>query len=129
MRLLILSCNTGEGHNSAAKAIKERFVNGGWQCDIRDALAFWSPEKSKLISKGHVFIYRKMPKLFGVSYRFEENHPPKDGDESLIYELVIKGCNSLYEFLQTEKYDAVVFQSFWGKAITTPLSVLTFFRQ
>ena len=121
MRLLILSCNTGEGHNSAAKAIKERFVNGGWQCDIKDALAFWSPEKSKLISKGHVFIYRKMPKLFGVSYRFEENHPPKDGDESLIYELVIKGCNSLYEFLQTEKYDAVVCTHVFSAMMMTEL--------
>ena len=84
MRFLILSCNTGEGHNSAAKAVKEYFESFGDECDIKDALAFWSPEKSKIISKGHVFIYRKMPKLFGVSYRYEENHPPKEGDESLI---------------------------------------------
>ena len=108
MRLLILSCNTGEGHNSAAKAIKDRFELMGSECDIKDALAFWSPEKSKLISKGHVFIYRRLPKLFGVSYRFEENHPPKDGEESLMYDLVIKGCEALYNFLQEEKYDAVI---------------------
>ncbi|MEE1160471.1 MAG: hypothetical protein U0K70_00245, partial [Acutalibacteraceae bacterium] len=99
MRLLILSCNTGEGHNSAARAIKGYLETKNIPCEIRDALAFWSPEKSKIISKGHVFIYRKMPKLFGVSYRFEENHPPKEGDESFIYELVIKGCDSLEEYL------------------------------
>lgn len=108
MRLLILSCNTGEGHNSAAKAIKDRFELMGSECDIKDALAFWSPEKSKLISKGHVFIYRRLPKLFGVSYRFEENHPPKDGEDSLMYDLVIKGCEALYNFLLEEKYNAVI---------------------
>ncbi|MEE1329802.1 MAG: hypothetical protein U0K18_01165 [Acutalibacteraceae bacterium] len=81
--MLILSCNTGEGHNSAAKAIKEKFISRNSECDIKDALAFWSPEKSKLISKGHVFIYRKMPTLFGVGYRFEENHPRKTATNHL----------------------------------------------
>ena len=108
MRLLILSCNTGEGHNSAARALKGCFEAQNISCEIRDALAFWSPKKSKIISKGHIFIYRKMPKLFGVSYRFEENHPPKDGDESFIYELVIKGCDSLEEYLSDNEYDAII---------------------
>lgn len=121
MRLLILSCNTGEGHNSAAKAIKERFIKNNSQCDIKDALAFWSPEKSKLISKGHVFIYRKMPKLFGVSYRFEENHPPKDGDESLIYDLVTKGCEGLYAFLSENSYDAVICTHVFSAMMMTEL--------
>lgn len=121
MRLLILSCNTGEGHNSAAKAIKEQFVKQNAECDIKDALAFWSPEKSKLISKGHVFIYRNMPKLFGVSYRFEENHPPKNGDESLIYELVTKGCDSLSEFLAENSYDAIICTHVFSAMMVTEL--------
>lgn len=121
MRLLILSCNTGEGHNSAAKALKDCFSEQNINCDIKDALAFWSPEKSKIISKGHVFIYRKLPKLFGVSYRFEENHPPKDGDESLIYELVIKGCESLYEFLRDNPYDAVICTHVFSAMMMTEL--------
>lgn len=108
MRTLILSCNTGEGHNSAAKAIKDYFKQKNINSDIMDALAFWSPEKSKLISKGHVFLYRNLPSLFGIGYRFEENHPPKDGEDSLMYELVIKGCKSLYDYLCQNKYDAVV---------------------
>ena len=121
MRLLILSCNTGEGHNSAARALKGCFEAQNISCEIRDALAFWSPEKSKIISKGHVFIYRKMPKLFGVSYRFEENHPPKKGDESLIYDLVIKGCDSLYEYLSENKYDAVICTHVFSAMMITEL--------
>lgn len=121
MRLLILSCNTGEGHNSAAKALKDCFLQHNTACDIQDALAFWSPEKSKLISKGHVFIYRKLPKLFGVSYRFEENHPPKNGDDSLIYELVIKGCEELYEYLCESSYDAVICTHVFSAMMMTEL--------
>lgn len=121
MRLLILSCNTGEGHNSAAKAIKEQFIKQNADCDIKDALSFWSPEKSKLISKGHVFIYRRLPKLFGVSYRFEENHPPKNGDESLIYELVTKGCDSLSEFLAENSYDAIICTHVFSAMMVTEL--------
>ena len=108
MRFLILSCNTGEGHNSAAKAIKEYFEMNGSFCEIRDALSFWSKQKSKIISKGHIFIYRNLPKLFGASYRFEENHPPKEGDESLMYELVTNGCNKLHKYIQNEKYDGII---------------------
>ncbi len=108
MRFLILSCNTGEGHNSAGKAIKEYFENMGNTCDIMDALSFWSKESSKIISKGHIFVYRNLPKLFGISYRFEENHPPKEGDVSLMYEIVTVGCDKLYKFLEKEKYDGVI---------------------
>lgn len=121
MRLLILSCNTGEGHNSAAKALKERFESENVSCDIKDALAFWSPEKSKIISKGHVFIYRKLPKLFGVSYRFEQNHPPRDGTESLIYELVIRGCESLCEFLDQNDYSAIICTHIFSSMMVTEL--------
>lgn len=32
MRLLILSANTGEGHNSAAKAMAECFAERGHSC-------------------------------------------------------------------------------------------------
>lgn len=108
MRFLILSCNTGEGHNSAAKAIKDSLADIGISSEIMDSLSFWSPATSKLISKGHVFLYRNLPKLFGIGYRFEENHHPKDDKESLMYELVVKGCKALYEHLCQNNYDAVV---------------------
>ena len=121
MRYLILSCNTGEGHNSAAKAVTDAFNDKNIECVTKDALAFWSPETSKLISKGHVFLYRRLPKLFGVSYRFEENHPPKDGDESLIYELVIKGCDALYEHIMENDYSGIMCTHVFSSMMVTEL--------
>ena len=40
MRILILSCNTGEGHNSCATALREYFQAQGTPCDVADALGF-----------------------------------------------------------------------------------------
>jgi len=108
MKYLILSCNTGEGHNSAAKAIKEQFDANGELCEIVDALTFLSKESSKIVSKGHVFVYRNFPKLFGEVYRFEENHPAKNGEDSIIYDVVTVGCRKLCKYLDEEKFDGVI---------------------
>lgn len=50
LKILILSCNTGSGHNSAAAAIAEYAKTQGVTCDIMDALAFTSEHFSKMIS-------------------------------------------------------------------------------
>ena len=59
MRTLILSCNTGEGHNSCAKAIQETYAAHGETCDIVDALQFISKRASQFISDWHSRIYIK----------------------------------------------------------------------
>ena len=64
MKVLILSCNTGGGHNSAAAAIKESFDERGYECDVFDTLALFSKRLSRAISRGHVFVYRHLPRLF-----------------------------------------------------------------
>ena len=77
MKVLILTCNTGGGHNSTAAALAEQFAAWGHSCQIRDCLELLSPAKARLISEGHVLLYRKAPRLFGLGYKFEENHVPR----------------------------------------------------
>ena len=108
MQILILSGNTGGGHNSAAMAVKDYFELEGSVCDIRDSLAFWGELQSDIISNGHVFIYKKTPKLFGFGYRFAENHPAKENYSSFLYKTFSKGAKKLYELLLQKKYDAIV---------------------
>ena len=72
MKILILSANTGEGHNSAARAIQEALLARGAECVIHDGLSFMSTATRKLICEGHVFMYRRLPKIYGVGYRFSE---------------------------------------------------------
>ena len=77
MKFLILTCSTGGGHHATAAAISECLTAQGQEVQILDCLDFLSPAKAKLISEGHVLLYRKAPKLFGIGYRFEEEHTPK----------------------------------------------------
>jgi len=102
MRILVLSANTGGGHNSAAKAIAEQFKKQGIVCEIADCLSYVSEKASEFISWGHSYVYRKMPRLFGIGYRFEEKHPP-----NFIYNRCAKGADGLYQKLQ-ERFDGVV---------------------
>lgn len=46
MKVLILSTGTGEGHNSAAKAVKEQFEKRGIPCELADVLNFASDKAS-----------------------------------------------------------------------------------
>ena len=72
MRILILSGNTGEGHNSAARAMQEYFCAQGCECRILDGLQFLSRPRNEFICKSHVFLYRKLPLVYGMGYRLEE---------------------------------------------------------
>ena len=84
MRFLILSCNTGEGHNSCARAIREIWADRGDVCDVADALEFISSGVSHFISGWHVRIYRYMPEVFRCGYGFSEKHPPAFTEKSFV---------------------------------------------
>ncbi len=114
MRILVLSCNTGGGHNSAAAAMKEYFDSIGVFCEVKDALAFESQKKSDFISSGHVFIYKHTPRLFGSAYRFMEEHPTKPDDISVIYEIFKKGATPLYEYIAENCFDTVICTHVWA---------------
>lgn len=103
MRALILSANTGKGHNSTARAIAEQMEKFGIEYEISDALAMISEKTSEFISRGHSTVYRHFPKLFGLVYRYEERHPPR-----FIYEQCAKGADALAERLDAGKYDVII---------------------
>ena len=77
MKLLVLTCSTGGGHNVTANAICEYFSAHGHECIVIDCLQFLPALTAKILSEGHIFLYRNAPKLFGIGYRFEENHDTK----------------------------------------------------
>ena len=108
MRILILSCNTGEGHNSAAKAIQEVLTARGVFSEMTDGLAFLSPEVSRFISNWHVRIYKRAPLLFSAGYRMAEEHNPAPEDASMLYKALSLGAKKLYAALEAGHYDAVV---------------------
>ena len=90
MKILILSCNTGEGHNSCAKALKKAMDRRGIACEIQDTLALISDTLSQRVS--NAYIYSTRGSLFEMVYKlggFVSNNT--DSRQSLIY-----SANKLY---------------------------------
>ena len=108
MRVLILSCNIGEGHNSAAKAIKDSFDSHGVYCDIVDTLRFISRSASNIISKGHVKIYRYVPSLFNKGYKFSEDHPGVLSKRSSVNSFFNLGRSKLYRYIKDGEFDTII---------------------
>ena len=114
MHILILSANTGEGHNSAARALKEYFEARGDRCTVRDGLYYMGPSRDIFISKSHVFFYRKMPKVYGMGYRFEEKQAHRQRYQQKLRERtrrqhhLSKSKRKLRALLQSGDYDAVI---------------------
>ncbi len=110
MNILILSCNTGEGHNSAGKAIKYYFEQNGDTCYMADAIAFRSETISKLVAEGHVFIYTKTPKMFDLVYNGAEIFSKKETGrhDSVIFKLLAKGAGKLYEYIVENNIERIV---------------------
>lgn len=116
MRILILSGNTGEGHNSAARALKEYFESRGGSARIEDGLAYMGRSSNKLICKGHVFLYRSMPKVFGAGYRLEERQARRQHYQEKLCAKVYRRrkrnlssrMRSLRALLCSGEFDAVV---------------------
>lgn len=118
MRILMLSANTGEGHNSSAKALMEVLQSRGVECQLQDCLAYLSPNFSKFICDWHVRIYQYGGKIFDKGYRFLENTANPENFNP-IYELISLGAGKLRDAIMEEDFDGVVcVHPFAGTMIT-----------
>lgn len=107
-KVLLLSCSTGQGHNSCALAIKEYLEKQDISCEIKDALAFISTKVSDFMSWGHCFMYRHLPGLFRWGYRYSEKHPAVFKEKSGIYKMLTSGAEHIYQFIIQEAFDGVI---------------------
>lgn len=111
MKVLILSCNTGGGHNSAARAIKEALEEAGNTGDIVDVLAFGGQTASDLVCDAYIEMVKKTPKLFGEIYkmgtRIGQLNQQK-GIRSAVYYINKLYQDALEAYIKENKYDAVI---------------------
>lgn len=108
MHILILTCNTGGGHNAVAAAIKESFQRRGASCDVMDGLGFISKKASKFVSKWHTRFYRRYPKLYKAGYLSAEEDATSNRRDSVVYRYLSRGARRLGRVLQSGGYDAVI---------------------
>ena len=108
MKILILSCNTGEGHNSCARAISEELERKGDWGYIADGLAFLSTGTSKFVSGWHTRLYRYFPRLYGKGYEYAEKHPMNIKKHTAAYRMIRRGAKRLRKVIKAGGYDGVI---------------------
>lgn len=114
MRFLILSANTGGGHNAAAYAIQEELNRRGIDSDVEDCLRFISEKTSDFISWGHSYLYKHMPRVFGHAYRMEEQH-----SSQFIYDSIALGASKYHAFITERDYQAVICVHVFSSTLVT----------
>lgn len=107
MKALILSCNTGGGHNSAGMAMKERIEAEGGEACFFDYLTLAGGKVSQIVGEGYVGIVKKTPLLFGIIYRLG-SFVSKITKRSPVYYVNGMMAKYLYAFLQENDFDVIL---------------------
>lgn len=108
MKTLILSCNTGGGHNSSANGVREYFESKNESVEVVDALSFVSVKFSNFISKAHSFLYKYTPNLNSALHTLAQKTEKKFTDNFLGYKMLSKGVNSLARKVIDGEFDTVI---------------------
>lgn len=107
MKALILSCNCGEGHNSAGKALAEQFAHRGIPFALQDTLSFDSERTSRFIGNVHTKCALYAPRLFAVGNQLaeRERHTEKP---SVCYRANATYADKLYHYICENGFDTIV---------------------
>ena len=69
MKVLILSCNTGGGHNAAASALKESLNFYHHEAEVLDLMSLGRKHTSALVGGAYVKLVSVFPAGFGALYQ------------------------------------------------------------
>ena len=111
MHVLILSCNTGGGHNSAGAAVLEALRARGHTGEVVDFLSLAGKKVSERVSGLYVGMVKNIPAVFGVTYgvgRAVSTAEHKLGVRSPVYAACAQVIPGLKAYLHNNPCDAVV---------------------
>ncbi len=106
-KILILSCNTGQGHNSAGLAIEEELGRRAIPCEMLDTLSFASDRVSRTVSRTYTDITTRVPSLFGGMYRVA-SLVSSGRRKSPVYFANIRYAAALGAYIREQGFSAVV---------------------
>lgn len=107
MKILILSCGTGGGHNSAALAIQESLVEKGIQADFVEYLDIINKRIKDSINHLYIKTTHKNGRVFKQVYRLGELYQ-KTKLKSPVYGLNLLNKNRLYQYILENNYDYII---------------------
>ena len=107
MNVLILSCDTGEGHNAAGRAVKACLERRGHRADLVDMMLLKGKRTSKVVGGAYVGLVKHAPMIFGLLYRAGEaiRSAKHKSPVYLANKLIAK---PLRKYLEEHTYDVIV---------------------
>lgn len=107
MKVLVLTCNTGGGHNACAKYIKEEFNSKGIECDIKNYMDLAGKHASDIAEKLYLDSTKGNGGVFKEVYKLGELYS-KTNLKSPVYGLNKLVKNKLYNYIIDNGYDIVL---------------------
>lgn len=107
MKVLILSTGTGEGHNSAAKAVKEQFDKRGIPCVMADALSFASKKAARCGREIYIWSTVKAGKVFAGAYKAGRAITSAKRKSPVYYANALY-AEKLYQYITANGFDTVI---------------------
>lgn len=119
-KYLILTCSTGEGHNSAARAVRAALEEEGVACEQKDPVSFKSERARKFISSFYNTMIRYKPAAFGRMYRigglYDASRLP-----SPVYWANTLYARPLRAYIEQNGFDGVVCTHLYGMEAMTAI--------
>ncbi len=107
MKIVVLSCSTGGGHNACGRYITEEFNKQGVICDFVDYFSIIGKKASKMAEKIYVGSTKGNGVIFKNVYKLGEVYS-KTGLTSPVYALNKTVRNKVLKFIQDNNYDIVI---------------------
>lgn len=121
MEVLVLSCGTGGGHNSAAAAIREEFLRRKHGATLLNPLALCGGKVARRVDNAYISVAQAAPGGFGAIYAIGNayRHLPW---RSPVYFANALAAEALEEYLRAHPVDAIVMTHLF------PAEMLTYLR-
>lgn len=107
MNVLILSCNTGEGHNYAGKALKECIESHGDAAVMMDLMLLAGKHVSRLVGGSYVNTVKYAPHLFQGLYKLGAL-VSSSRHKSPVYYVNALLAKKLKRYLEEHSFDVIV---------------------
>ncbi len=124
---MILTCSTGEGHNSAAHALETALLDQGISCEIADPVAFQSERMQHAVSSLYNNIIKKTPAVFGAIYKLGDLYASTKLP-SPVYWANAQYADSLRTYILDKGFDTVVCTHLYGMEVMTAIRHDTDFK-
>lgn len=115
---LILSCGTGGGHNSAAKAIMEEMHIRGHSATMLNPYTLYSRNLAAKIDNLYVSMVQSRPRLFGAVYSAGQMYR-KLPCKSPVYYVNRRMVPIMENYLSSHHYDVIVMTHLYAAEIIT----------